>query len=267
MLSNFISNAQCDSFAMSFDVSQPTCYNFSDGNIDVTTTGGLEPIYGEITNENGIIVDGGKKTFLLIGGGWYYIYVIDANGCELFDSVYLINPAEMIAQINFTNPSSLAACDGVAEVDSVLNYQGDFANIGYYWSPGGPLGIGQNIKNDLCNDYYNLVINDEFGCSIVEQLTIGSASSGSNISDEMIRVFPNPTNNNQTLNIELNQSTNVTIQLIDINGKLIQEIFSGELTETNSDFQISFEELPSGIYFYSIVLEDGIVCRQKAIKN
>ncbi|MBI3134267.1 MAG: T9SS type A sorting domain-containing protein [Bacteroidetes bacterium] len=231
--------AQCDSVQMTLDISQPTCYNYSDGNIDVTVTGATAPVNVTITNENGIIVDHGKKTFLLMGGGWYYIYLVDGNGCELYDSVYLVNPPQMIALMTVTDPGYVGACDGWAVVDTVLNYQGSFANIGYYWSPDGPYGLGQNIKYDLCDANYNLVINDEIGCSIIEYLTVGSVSMREEQAD--MQLFPNPATG--YLNLKSPQLLESVI-ITDLSGKTwltLQGLQAYEL-----ELNVAF--LPAGFY-------------------
>jgi hypothetical protein len=243
--------AQCEDFEMTITVSHPTCYNYSDGNISVSTTGGTAPVNGTITNENGIIVDNGKKTFSLMGGGWYYIYLVDANGCELYDSVYLDNPPKMIAQMVLTDPSFTGACDGVAEIDTVLNYQGAYENIGYFWSPGGPYGIGQTIKTDLCDANYNVVINDEIGCHIIEYMAVGSVGVQEEDDSEKMLLFPNPAQQFTTLQT---QQPIVEFFVTDYAGRRIIQL-SGE---TKTEIAIDLNDLPNGLYQLGIVFEDSV---------
>jgi len=250
----FRAEAQCEAFEMGLDVSHPTCYNFQDGNIDVTTAGGTLPVNGTITNVLGMIVDFEKKTFGMMGEGWYYVYVVDGNGCELYDSVYLINPPQMQALITVTDPTFTGACDGIAQVDTVLNAQGDYAAIGYFWSPDGPYGIGQTIKTGLCDANYNLVINDALGCSITEYMAVGSVGIIEESENAKIRLFPNPANAFLTLQTE---RPIIRIIVNDFSGKAILEISGEGATE----WVIPVNELPNGRYQLAIVFKDSVEFR------
>ncbi len=245
-----ISFAQCESFTLTISANNPTCYNFNDGDIDLTISGGTNPYTIAITDENGTLWNGGKKSNNL-GPGWYFIFIIDANGCEIYDSIQLINPPQMIAEISTTDPSFVGACDGTALVDTVLNYQGDYALISYFWSPGGPSGLGQTNKTDLCDAYYSLTINDALGCSITTSLSIGSVSISESKPIVPITLFPNPFSESTTLHVDpiyFGETFYISNQL----GEIVKVI------QINSEtILLDRENLPNGIYFFSLGNQQG----------
>lgn len=189
----FIS-AQCENFEMTISFMNPTCPGYSDGSITVSQTGANGSVDGEITNSTGqIVLNAGIGTCpnpLL--AGWYYIYLVDDMGCELYDSVYLADPDELEVILDVTLPSSLSACDGIAEVDTVLFYGGDFVNLSYFWFPGGPSGTGQIVKSDLCYGDYSLIVNNDVGCSTTLDFTVGNLALEAGDSAGKFTIFPNP---------------------------------------------------------------------------
>ncbi len=75
-----------------------------------------------------------------------------------------------------------------------------------------------------------------------------------------LSIYPNPTTNYLTLKTEDN--TNLSYQLYDFQGKIIEN----EIVSNNST-RISLEEQPTGIYFLNVVKSNRIVKTFKVIKN
>jgi hypothetical protein len=162
--------------------------------------------------------------------------------------------------MSVNDPTSSGACDGIAIVDTVLNYQGSFSGISYYWSPGGPLGLGQNIKSDLCNACYYLTLNDEAGCSIVVPLTIGSAGTGNANLHESINVFPNPAIGFVTIHAgaPLNE-----ILIFDTSGKILLAVQGNGETEMMVDVQF----LTAGFYMVGVKSGSDITVNPLVVAN
>lgn len=80
------------------------------------------------------------------------------------------------------------------------------------------------------------------------------------------KLFPNPTSDNTTLELNFSETTKLSIQLVDIAGKLIntQEIAAQEGTST---YQLSTADLSSGLYFVKLNTNKGInTMKLKVIK-
>jgi len=75
--------------------------------------------------------------------------------------------------------------------------------------------------------------------------------------------YPNPFNNSTLINYTLPFSANVRIQIFDINGKIISTLVNS--CHSSGTYNISFrpEYLPSGIYFYTMNINDQIIQTRK----
>jgi hypothetical protein len=151
--------SQCEDFSVDISVYEPTCYGFTDGSITLTASGGIAPYEYEISDADGNIL-GLTPTANILGTGWYYYTVIDADGCEVVDSVFLDQPPQLTIDYTTVEPTSPEACDGSITIDSVY---GEYESIVYFWSPG-ELGFEETTE-ELCYGSYVLTINTEAGCS------------------------------------------------------------------------------------------------------
>lgn len=249
-----IGYSQCQNFTMTLIGNDPVCHDYSDGSITINTSGGNGNLAYAITDSSGNFVTpipGGTPNTL--PGGWYWVEVTDDSSCYLMDSVFLFNPPPILAQISFVDPSSLTACDGIATVDTVINNQGSYANISYWWT-GGPGGVGENVKDDLCNDFYELIINDAIGCSYYEEIASGSARLP--VEEISFTVYPNPTAGK--LNIESNGQKILKFELFDLSGKLIIEF------DQNDGLNIS--SVKTGHYVLAITSESA-TCYTQILKE
>jgi len=228
---NFFSFSQCDDFQINITVYHPTCPNYADGSISVGVIGANGVIGGQITNSSGIIMLNPTSTGTtpnILSSGWYYIFIYDESGCEIYDSVYLANPDEMEVIMNITLPSSSSACDGIAEVDTVLFYNGSFMNLGFYWAPGGPGGIGQIVKSDLCYGNYSVTVNNELGCGVTRHFSVGNLNINENPDTLIIfSVYPNPARNQfwvDCSNLPLAQNETILLRIYDLSGREVYGI-------------------------------------------
>ncbi|MEX1001652.1 MAG: T9SS type A sorting domain-containing protein [Crocinitomicaceae bacterium] len=213
---------QCESFSLTLSNMDPSCYGFCDGSVTSVVSGANGMIYGEVTDSNGTVFLAGAMGTSPndLCPGWYYVEVQDDSSCYALDSIYLSNPLQMQAQLTLTDPTHLDTCNGIAEVDTVLDYQGNYANINYFWNPGGPGGVGETIKNDLCNDFYSVTIYDEFGCSIIVDITSGSASIAGQLAVKSTSIYPNPARD--YIHIANDHLIPSKIQIYSMTGQLIK---------------------------------------------
>jgi len=67
-----------------------------------------------------------------------------------------------------------------------------------------------------------------------------------------ILVFPNPSKNSQTIQVNLDKSEQVTVVLFDIQGKYLGQIFSGLCDAGRTDIPSNISMLANGIYVYRV---------------
>lgn len=147
----------------------PTCFQFNDGSVAINITGANGSPDFVITDEDGSVVNvSNSNAANNLSEGWYYFEVTDDLGCTLIDSVELISPLQIEIDLNIFQPLCYGVASGVAIADTVLNYGGDYNQITYFWSPNpsGVNGLGADTVQNLAEGTYNLIVNDENGCTV-----------------------------------------------------------------------------------------------------
>ncbi len=80
-----------------------------------------------------------------------------------------------------------------------------------------------------------------------------------------IGIYPNPSNGVFTLTLDMKKKEDVAIRMFDINGRLVHSVqykkYFGKFRKT-----LDLSELGSGLYFFQIVSESGIVYTQIVIE-
>ncbi len=77
-----------------------------------------------------------------------------------------------------------------------------------------------------------------------------SVSTLSNLSS--MKVFPNPTNNTATLQVELVKAGNLSVTLVDVQGKQVIPTIAKELKAGMHSFELNTSSLQNGVYFLQI---------------
>ena len=149
-------------------VTNIVCAGDDNGSIEVTTTGGLDPLEYSL---NGVDYQPGEL-FENLSAGLYIVYVRDAAGCEfLLENIEITEPADgLMVTATVTDASSPVAEDGVLEAMA----SGGSAPYSYQWETG---QITPTIDELLPGDY-NLTVTDDSGCSVIETFTVGVSSAG-----------------------------------------------------------------------------------------
>lgn len=145
-----------DSLMLSGVIVNASCYNYSNGSIDITLTGGTEPYVfdwsnTEITEDISGLVDGS-----------YTVDILDSMGCTQNGTFVITEPDSLIitlfSQLNFHdhNINLFGGNDG--SIDATI--QGGTLPYTYLWSTG-------DTTEDLENLYagqYDLYVFDSLGC-------------------------------------------------------------------------------------------------------
>ena len=67
--------------------------------------------------------------------------------------------------------------------------------------------------------------------------------------------YPNPFNPNTTISFEVNQYSDITVNIYDINGKVVENLYSGFKSAGNYSIDWKANNLPSGVYFVNVNTE------------
>ena len=153
---------------LTFNSNDPTCYQFPDGSATVNSTGGNGGNIITITDSSGAVLnDDNTNTINQLGTGWYYATIVDSEGCTVSGSVFIDQPGQLDVELLISDPLCYGSVSGVAIVETVINYTGDYDDISYFWAPNpsGANGLFADTLTNLPEGAYILTVNDENGCT------------------------------------------------------------------------------------------------------
>lgn len=140
----------------------PTCNNLCNGSITTNVTGGN----GSYTYS--WMPTSPTQTTATASGlcaGNYTVIVNDLNGCQGQNVTALINPAALLANVSFTNPSCNTSCNGIA----TSNPSNGTFPFTYVWAA--PTQTTQTISG-LCAGTYTVIVTDNKNCTDTAQVNL-----------------------------------------------------------------------------------------------
>ena len=149
-----------------------TCFGSTDGNIILTTSGGMIP-YSFAWSNSAI-----TKDISGLAAGVYTVTVTDANGCTKMLSSLPISVPEAL-NVSLTKVNN--ACFNGITGSLTANTSGGSGTFTYLWST----GAITPIINGLLSGNYSVNVSDEKGCSETSSGTITQPSSDITIYDEV----------------------------------------------------------------------------------
>lgn len=136
------------------------CSSSCDGTASTTVSGGV-PGYLYMWSP------GGQTTPSVTGlcAGAYSITSTDSNGCQIVNSVTILQPTAMVLGMGAAGVSCFGSCDGFASV----NASGGSPGYTYSWSPSGGTA---NTATALCAGPYTVTVTDNNGCVQTNTATV-----------------------------------------------------------------------------------------------
>ncbi len=152
-LVSFISNqiTEPSSLGIFNVINEPTCFNFSDGSINITTLGDSPFQWKWSTGDL-------SEDINSLSSGLYTLETTDNNGCIRLDTFVLNNPLEFLSQVNYDTISCIGVCDASASSTTI---NGSFPFI-YNWDNNSQ---NNDTAFNLCYGLHELIITDSNGCS------------------------------------------------------------------------------------------------------
>lgn len=143
-------------------INQITCTDDQDGEIETIVSGGTMPYFyswnlSTDTDEN---LDN-------LSAGLYIVTITDDRGCEIIDSVELVNPDPLI--INNINSLPIA-CGGDENGELYIDFIGGVGPYDFSWSNG--VMINNDTLVNLASGLYEVTITDSNGCSAMDFINL-----------------------------------------------------------------------------------------------
>lgn len=79
-----------------------------------------------------------------------------------------------------------------------------------------------------------------------------------NVNGSALKISPNPVNESAILTCTLDQASNVKIELLNADGKLVQTVFAGKLNSGENKMNLNVANYHSGIYYVTLSSGDKI---------
>lgn len=184
-----------------------------------------------------------------ISAGTYTVSISDALGCEeVLDIEVGVCPGDLGLDANITGVSVAGAMDG-----SVLINTGDGEGpYSFEWSTGQTTAFVSNLGEGE----YTITVSDANACSDEITITVGTFVNTYELNPTFADVLlaPNPTSGLTELSLELNQSAEVFVQVLNIVGKVIYEAPREQLIRKT--YQLDLSEEPGGMYFVRVFADN-----------
>ncbi len=180
--------------------------------------------------------------------GTYDVTVTDANGCASTASTSINEPTVLSSTATGTNPTSGSNNDGSID----LSVTGGTTPYSYNWSDGSsaedPTGLGAGT--------YSVTITDANGCTsnATVTLTVPSAIDDTEFVEDF-NVLPNPNNGQFVVQIELANTQDLSVELVDVLGRQLRNWqFAAQQQIT---IPVDISEQAGGMYFLVLRTADG----------
>lgn len=188
--------------------------------------------------------------------GDYSVTVLDANNC--LDSTLLGNPLH----VQVWDPSPLVQQEG----DSIVVTNGPFDSYQWFLNGAPIAGAINPVHIPTSSGNYSVEVMDENGC-LGESYNVEFTFTGIFQYEQAyeLNVYPNPTRESFTLEVDLGRTLDVHLTLRDVAGR---DVMTPEKISSVSSLRRLFDisELRAGIYYLRLTTEDGVAV-QAVVKD
>ena len=225
-----------------FTVMDTPCFDTDEGEITLEVLGGTAPYlynWSNFTLPNNSTVSG-------LSPDTYSCTIFDFNGCELSTQDFVISePTELNAELlNINHETGTAEI----EVEGGTPYSGGGYNIS--WSNGDTGTFGLNLTQG--DNTVNVM--DSNGCSVSINFYLGNTNIQNSDLIETFTLSPNPTQGKFYLEVEMQKSDDVRVEVRDILGRKIYE--EQRQNFISGTFETDLTDFAAGVYFVNLYVEN-----------
>ena len=206
---------------------------------------------------------GGQTTLNLTGlcPGQYTLIASDANATSATTTISISQQAVLNVTCS-ANPDTIQPGDST-QLNSTVT--GGTPPYSYYWSPPHVLNnttISNPMAGAVTTMCYYVYVTDANGCTDSCQTCVITSTGVNDYSlENNATIYPNPFNTATTIEIlRFGQDNNTKFEMFDVYGRQVKN-----LEVTIPKFEIQRENLPSGIYFYTLSAEKKLIGTGKLV--
>ena len=243
-----------------------SCNGASDGEIDITVSGGylasnIAYTYSWSTN-NGSGLNSNSEDQTGLTAGTYTVTATDTNGCSITQNIEITEPdplsiTETISDYNGFQISEAGENDGSIDI----TISGGTSNYSYQWSTNNGSGLNSNSEDQtgLTAGTYTVTATDTNGCQITKEYTLNEPK-------ELIIAIDHNANGNSVLcygDATASIKTDVTQESVSpydysISGTTYLNQQYNETALNINAATYSFINLPAGQYTVTVVDANGV---------
>ena len=173
-----------------------------------------------------------------------------------------------------TNLTAGTSADGICMFGSVSPYTLDGSTAGCYEVPASILALTGGTVSlqcdhsyidgmELCDAAFNVA-----GTSfpLTNLVVVGLNENNGAVSFDLGQNFPNPFNGSTQFNLNLVKSSDVTVEVYSILGKLVQTNTYTNLQAGNNTIAINASDLSAGMYSYRVIVGSEMATRTMIVK-
>ena len=141
-----------------------------------------------------------------------------------------------------------ALTNGIDPASYSLRFSDSTINMLDYGTYGMPKTVVLGSSDHTVFYNYNGVVN---GIDVQNAIDAALSATGINepkLNSISIEVFPNPVSGALSVSLDLAATSNVTLQLFNLEGKLVLDIFHGKLNAGKNNFDVKSAALSDGMY-------------------
>ena len=240
--------------AIALQTADASCFDFSDGQVTYSTTGGSPPYM--------VTLDPIQQDSLSLHAGNYHITIEDSKGCTVTDSFEIFEPEILIiSEFEILDESNSPGNDGAVSI----SVTGGTPGYSYTWTKDGDFFSNEEDLTELNAGEYICIVVDANGCQFISdvftvevQLSIIDEEF-----DSSIHLFPNPSSGIFVIEFNDIRLNEVRIDIFNTTGKVI---ISGEKKPLNSRVEINHSMKP-GLYFIRIQSDQKTALKRIIIQN
>ncbi|MCX7863135.1 MAG: gliding motility-associated C-terminal domain-containing protein [Bacteroidales bacterium] len=234
MFSIFVN--QPDSLHAQVELANPTCFNFNNGSINLTSTGGVPPYLYQWSN------NATQSQINHLSAGNYTVTITDNHLCTYTNTYTLVQPDSILIQPFISKES----CNGKNDGKISIRVSGGTAPYSITWSNASTDTLIQNLHQGI----YTVTLTDYNYCTKVQQFQL---TSEYDFCLDIPNVFtPNGDGINDKWEIKfIEMYSNPIIIVFDNTGK---KLFESKGNYIPWDGTSNGKQLPMGSYYYIIDL-------------
>ncbi len=238
--------------------------------VDITPTTGsaIFPVAGYVTCITTDPLDGNKVLVAVSNYNVYSLYSTTDGGVtwakvagnlEQFSNGLGMGPSVRWASILHVNDGTvflLATSVGVYATDTLKG-------LSTTWVQQGTTTIGNSVCDMIdVRQTDGLVViathaNGMYSANITSVNDIVSINDLRSSAKELQLInYPNPVSQSTTIEFSLDKKTNVTLQVLDESGRLVETLVNSLMSAGTHKVEYTTEKLHSGLYYYSIIVND-----------